>query len=40
MGRVVGDVGICVLPEHQKKGVGKLTMKALMGCVGKKKKLP
>ena len=40
LGRVIGDGGcffeivdMAVLPEHQKKGVGKLVMDALMGYI-------
>ncbi len=43
MGRIIGDGGcfcqivdICVLPEYQKKGVGKMIMENLMGFVHKK----
>ncbi|KAL0141082.1 acyl-CoA N-acyltransferase [Mucor lusitanicus] len=42
MGRLIGDghlflqvVDIAVLPEHQKKGLGKLIMKALMNWIDK-----
>jgi GNAT superfamily N-acetyltransferase len=40
IGRVIGDAGLCydvvdiaVVPEHQKHGVGKLIMTALMGYI-------
>ncbi len=40
MGRIIGDgacfcqiVDICVLPEHQKQGLGKLIMEKLMAFV-------
>jgi ribosomal protein S18 acetylase RimI-like enzyme len=43
MGRIMGDLGcfftivdICVLPNYQRKGIGKIIMKALMKFVEEK----
>lgn len=47
VGRVIGDgecifeiVDIAVLPAHQKKGVGDLIMRALMGYIHKLRRRP